>query len=106
MAKKAKTPETPFTIFLNPRIVKQLENGPKITAVGQVIVYKTKEGKYDTDVVEIVDTEEIEFMGVKITEHKAQSETIKHFKAIVVCVQWGERKFSPLLGIQSSLTYI
>jgi hypothetical protein len=79
MAKKAKTP---FTIFLNPKIVKQLENGPKITAVGQVIVYKTKDGKYEVDAVEIVDTEEIEFMGVKITERKAQSETVKHFKAM------------------------
>lgn len=82
MAKEVKTLETPFTIFMNPKIVKQLENGPKITAVGQVILYKTKEGKWGTDAVEIVDTEEIEFMGVKITDSKAQSETIKHFKAM------------------------
>ena len=82
MAKEVKTLETPFTIFMNPKIVKQLENGPKITAVGQVILYKTKEGKWGTDAVEIVDTEEIEFMGVKITDSKAQHETIKHFKAM------------------------
>ena len=64
MAKEVKTLETPFTIFMNPKIVKQLENGPKITAVGQVILYKTKEGKWGTDAVEIVDTEEIEFLVV------------------------------------------
>jgi hypothetical protein len=72
----------PFSIFINPTIVKQLENGPKITAVGQVVVYKTKDEKWEVDAVEIVDTEEIEFMGVKITDSKAQSETIKHFKTM------------------------
>jgi hypothetical protein len=61
--------KSPFTMFINPVIVKQLPNGPKITACAQVIIYKNKEEKWDTDTVAIVEIESIDFMGV-VTDNK------------------------------------
>jgi len=77
--KKQTKEKTPFTIFINPKIEKQLENGPLLRATGQVIVYKTTEGKWGAD-VEIIEINEIILMGVSIKEYKEQKAAIEHFK--------------------------
>jgi len=73
------TEKASFSIFVNPKIEKQLENGPLIRATGQVIVYKTTEDKWGAD-VEIMDIDEIILMGVSIKGYKEQKTTIEHFK--------------------------
>ena len=59
------------------------DGGPKITAMGQVIVCPSKdEGKWIIDCVEIVDIHSIQFMGVSITGYKEQKSTVDHFKSM------------------------
>jgi hypothetical protein len=78
-----KQPLTPFTIFMNPKIEKQLENGPLLRATGQVIVYRNSDtGKWGVDDVEIVDMGEIVLMGISIKGYKEQKATIEHFKTM------------------------
>jgi len=78
-----KQPLTPFTIFMNPKIEKQLENGPLLRATGQVIVYRNSDtGKWGVDDVEIVDMDEIVLMGISIKGYKEQKATIEHFKTM------------------------
>lgn len=73
-----------FSVFVNPRIEKQLENGPLLRATGQVIVFQEISEKgnnktYTAD-VEIMDMDEIVLMGVSIVGCKEQKATIDHFK--------------------------
>ena len=70
-----------FSIFINPKIEFQLENGPTIRATGQAIVYKSKDGEWASD-LDLVDIDEIVFMGVRITGHKEIKASIYHFKNI------------------------
>lgn len=79
--KKQSNKTTSFSIFINPEIEKQLENGPLIRAVGQVIVYKTKEGEWGAD-VEIMDIEEIVLMGVAINKRDEMNKTLEHFRSM------------------------
>ena len=76
--KKTVKPTTSFSIFINPKIEKQLENGPLIRATGQVVVYQTTEDGWDAD-VEIMDIDEIVLMGVSIKEYKEKKAAMDHF---------------------------
>jgi hypothetical protein len=70
-----------FSMFINPKIECQLENGPTIRATGQAIVYQTKNDGWEAD-LELVDIDEIVFMGVSITDHKKLKASIDHFKSM------------------------
>lgn len=75
-------PNTPFTIFLNPKIEKQLENGPLLRATGQVIIYRDSSGIWGVDDVEITNMDEIVLMGISIKGYKEQKATIEHFNSM------------------------
>jgi len=70
-----------FSIFINPKIEFQLENGPTIRATGQAIVYKSKDGEWASD-LDLVDIDEIVLMGVSITEYYQLKTSIEHFKGM------------------------
>jgi hypothetical protein len=83
---KTTTAPTSFSIFINPRIEKQLENGPLIRATGQVCVYQTEDypptengWRADSD---IMDIDEIILMGVSIKTNEEKKKTIDHFKSM------------------------
>jgi hypothetical protein len=69
-----------FTIFIYPKIEKQLENGPLLKATGQVIVYKTLDGKWGTDEICLLDIDEVVLMGVEIKDRKEIQTLLDHFK--------------------------
>lgn len=75
-------PNTPFTIFLNPKIEKQLENGPLLRATGQVIIYRDSSGIWGVGDVVLVDMDEIVLMGISIKGYKEQKVIIEHFKSM------------------------
>ena len=81
MKKTTTKPTVSFSIFINPKIEKQLENGPLIRATGQVCVYQTTEDGYDAD-SDILDIDEIVLMGVSIKANEEKKKTIEHFKSM------------------------
>lgn len=78
---KTTTEPTSFSIFINPKIEKQLENGPLIRATGQVCVFQTTENKWEAD-SDIMDIDEIVLMGVSIKTNEEKKKTIEHFKSM------------------------
>lgn len=98
-------PNTPFTIFINPKIEKQLENGPLLRATGQVIVYKNTDGTWGTDDVCLTDISEIILMGVSITGWKEQKATIEHFKSMGINLHdVMEKEFQEYMSFSGNLT--
>ena len=77
---KTTTEPTSFSIFINPKIEIQLENGPLIRATGQVCVYQTENG-WNAD-SEIMDIDEIVLMGISIKTNEEKKKTIDHFKSM------------------------
>lgn len=75
------TEKASFSIFINPKIEKQLENGPLIRATGQAIVYRTTEDKWEAD-VDLLEIDEIVLMGVSIKGYNEQKATVEHFKSM------------------------
>ena len=68
-----------FSIFMNPKIECTLENGPILRGVGQVTVYKNTEGEWESE-LELVDLNEIVFMGITITDYKNIRQNINYFQ--------------------------
>ena len=57
-----------ISIFINKQYEHQFPNGPKVTMEFQIIAYPNNDGKtwgYD---IELIDTLEIEVMGIKLSE--------------------------------------
>jgi len=74
--------KTNSSVFVNTTIVKQLPNGPKLTAEFQVIVCLNKSDDWVIDCVEPMDIDEIEMMGKKITDRENKRNIIKHFESL------------------------
>ena len=70
-----------YSMFINPKIECQLENGPLLRGTGQVIIWQKEDNTWDYE-CELVDIQEIVLMGVTIIGYKEQKTTIEHFKSM------------------------
>jgi hypothetical protein len=68
-----------YSMFINPKIECQLENGPLLRGTGQVIIYQKEDNTWEYN-NELAGIDEIILMGVTITGYKEQKATIEHFK--------------------------
>jgi hypothetical protein len=76
-------------VFANTTITKQFPNGPKVTAEFQIIVCLNKSDEWIIDCVELIDIEEIEMMGKKITDYEGKHKIIVHFQSLGIDL-WDE----------------
>ena len=70
------------SVFVNTTITKQFPNGPKVSAEFQVIVTQNKNDEWVIDCIEPLEIDEIEMMGVTITDLESKRNTIKHFESV------------------------
>jgi hypothetical protein len=68
-----------YSMFINPKIECQLENGPLLRGTGQVIIYQKEDNTWEYN-NELAGIDEIILMGVTIIGYKEQKATIEHFK--------------------------
>jgi translation initiation factor 1 (eIF-1/SUI1) len=76
-------------VFVNTTIQKQFTNGPKVSAEFQIIVAQDKNDEWIFDCVEPTEIDEIEMMGVKITDLENKRKAIAHFKSMGINL-WDE----------------
>jgi len=80
------------SVFINTTITKQFPNGPKVSAEFQVIITQDKNDEWVIECVEPMDINEIEMMGVTITDLESKRNTIKHFKSMGIDLWEGIEK--------------
>jgi hypothetical protein len=76
-------------VFVNTTIQKQFTNGPKVSAEFQIIVSQNNSDEWIFDCVEPLEIDEIEMMGVKITDLENKRKAIAHFKSMGINL-WDE----------------
>jgi hypothetical protein len=80
------------TVFVNTTITKQFPNGPKVSAEFHIIVTQNKNDEWVIDCIEPLEIDEIEMMGVTITDLESKRNTIKHFQSIGIDLWEGMEK--------------
>lgn len=80
------------TVFVNTTITKQFPNGPKVSAEFHIIVTQNKNDEWVIDCIEPLEIDEIEMMGITITDLESKRNTIKHFQSIGIDLWEGIEK--------------
>ena len=70
-----------FCIFINPTVRAVLEGGPSFDVIGQVIVTRALNGEWLIDDIDLLDIENISFMGKDIPEENT-NKFLKNFREI------------------------